>query len=134
MRLAGWACRAVQSHLQIPGERGHRAALHRASPPLALPGAQHGHWMDTLVTQWRKLWGEGNFPFYAVQLPGQQNVSNNPLIREEQAKILSLPNTGLAGVMDTSEAKNVHPKNKEPLGDRLTKIALATDYNQTDEF
>ena len=94
----------------------------------------YGHVMDTLVTQWRKLWGEGNFPFYAVQLPGQQNVSNNPLIREEQAKILSLPNTGLAGVMDTSEAKNVHPKNKEPLGDRLTKIALANAYGQKIEF
>ncbi len=90
----------------------------------------YGHVMDTLVTQWRKLWGEGNFPFYAVQLPGQQNVSNNPLIREEQAKILSLPNTGLAVVMDTSEAKNVHPKNKEPLGDRLTKIALANAYGK----
>jgi len=94
----------------------------------------YGHVMDTLVTQWRKLWGEGNFPFYAVQLPGQQNVSNNPLIREEQAKILSLPNTGLAVVMDTSEAKNVHPKNKEPLGDRLTKIALTNAYGKKMEF
>ena len=94
----------------------------------------YGHVMDTLVTEWRKLWGEGNFPFYVVQLPGQQNVSNNPLIREEQAKILSLPNTGMAVVMDTSEAKNVHPKNKEPLGDRLTKIALANAYGQKIEY
>lgn len=94
----------------------------------------YGHVMDTLVTEWRKLWGEGNFPFYAVQLPGQQNVSNNPLIREQQAKILALPNTGLAVVMDTSEAKNVHPKNKEPLGDRLTKIALANVYGQKIEY
>ena len=94
----------------------------------------YGHVMDTLVTQWRKLWGEGNFPFYVVQLPGQQNVSNNPLIREQQAKILALPNTGMAVVLDTSEAKNVHPKNKEPLGDRLTKIALANVYGQKIEF
>ena len=90
--------------------------------------------MDTLVTRWRKLWGEGNFPFYVVQLPGQQNVSNNPLIREQQAKILALPNTGMAVVLDTSEAKNVHPKNKEPLGDRLTKIALANVYGQKIEY
>ncbi|MGA1982527.1 MAG: sialate O-acetylesterase [Acidobacteriaceae bacterium] len=94
----------------------------------------YGHVMDTLVTQWRKLWGEGNFPFYVVQLPGQQNVSNNPLIREQQAKILALPNTGMAVVLDTSEAKNVHPHNKEPLGDRLTKIALANVYGQKIEF
>lgn len=94
----------------------------------------YGHVMDTLVTQWRKLWGQGNFPFYVVQLPGQQNVSNNPLIREQQAKILALPNTGMAVVLDTSEAKNVHPKNKEPLGDRLTKIALANVYGQKIEY
>jgi sialate O-acetylesterase len=94
----------------------------------------YGHVMDTLVTQWRKLWGEGNFPFYVVQLPGQQNVSNNPLVREQQAKILALPNTGMAVVLDTSEAKNVHPHNKEPLGDRLSKIALANAYGQKIEY
>ena len=94
----------------------------------------YGHVMDTLVTQWRKLWGEGNFPFYVVQLPGQQNVSNNPLIREQQAKILSLPNTGMAVVLDTSEAHNVHPHNKEPLGERLTDIALANVYGRKIEY
>jgi sialate O-acetylesterase len=92
------------------------------------------HVMETMVTQWRSLWGEGNFPFYVVQLPGQQNVSNNPLVREEQAKILSLPNTGMAVVLDTSEAKNVHPHNKEPLGDRLSRIALANVYGQKIEY
>ena len=76
----------------------------------------YGHVMDTLVTQWRKLWGEGNFPFYVVQLPGQQNVSNNPLVREQQAKILSLPNTGMAVVLDTSEAHNVHPQEQGAAG------------------
>ena len=94
----------------------------------------YGHVMETLVTEWRKLWGEGNFPFYVVQLPGQQNVSNNPLVREQQAKILALPNTGMAVVLDTSEAKNVHPHNKEPLGDRLTKIALANVYGRKIEY
>lgn len=94
----------------------------------------YGHVMDTMVTNWRKLWGEGNFPFYVVQLPGQQNVSNNPLIREQQAKILSLPNSGMAVVLDTSEAKNVHPHNKEPLGERLTDIALANVYGKKIEY
>jgi len=94
----------------------------------------YGHVMDTLITQWRKLWGEGNFPFFEVQLPGQQNVSNNPLIREQQAKILSLPNTGMAVVLDTSEARNVHPKNKEPLGYRLELLALAKAYHWDVEY
>jgi sialate O-acetylesterase len=94
----------------------------------------YGHVMETMVTDWRKQWGEGNFPFYVVQLPGQQNVSNNPLIREQQAKILSLPHSGMAVVLDTSEAHNVHPHNKEPLGDRLSKIALANVYSRKIEY
>jgi sialate O-acetylesterase len=94
----------------------------------------YGHVMETLVTQWRDLWHEGNFPFYVVQLPGQQNVSNNPLIREQQAKILSLPNTGMAVVLDTGEEHNVHPKDKEPVGDHLSKIALANVYGRKIEF
>jgi sialate O-acetylesterase len=94
----------------------------------------YGHVMDTMIAQWRKLWGEGNFPFFEVQLPGQQNVSNNPLIREQQAAILSLPNTGMAVVLDTSEAHNVHPKNKEPLGYRLELLALAKAYHWNVEY
>jgi sialate O-acetylesterase len=94
----------------------------------------YGHVMDTLVTQWRRVWHEGDFPFYVVQLPGQANVSNNPLVREQQAKILSMHNTGMAVVLDTGEIHNVHPKNKEPLGDALNRIALANVYGRKIEF
>ena len=88
----------------------------------------YGHVMETLITTWRKLWGEGNFPFFEVQLPALKNVSNNPLVREEQAKILSLPNTGMAVTIDIGDPANVHPKNKEPLGYRLEVLALAKAY------
>jgi len=91
---------------------------------------RYGDTMDKLVTSWRSLWGEGNFPFIAVQLPPLKNVSNNPAEREQQAKILDLPNTGLAVTMDIGDPNNVHPKNKAPLGERLTKIALAKAYGQ----
>lgn len=90
--------------------------------------------MEALVTEWRKRWAEGNFPFYAVQLAPQKNVSNNPVIREQQATILALPNTGLAITLDIGDPTNVHPKNKEPLGDRLTRIALANVYGKKMEF
>ncbi len=90
----------------------------------------YGEVQKALITDWRKRWGEGNFPFYIVQLPGQQNISNNPRIREEQLAVLSLPNTGVAVTIDIGEAKNVHPHNKEPLGDRLTLLALANAYGR----
>src|SRR5258708_4719621 len=96
--------------------------------------ANYGHVQNTIIQDWRARWGEGDFPFYIVQLPGQQNVSNNPLIREQQAKVYDLKNTGMAVIMDTGEAKNVHPHNKEPLGDRLTRIALANVYGKNIEY
>ena len=87
-----------------------------------------------LIRDWRKLWGEGNFPFYIVQLAGQDAASNNPLVREAQATVLSLPNTGMAVTADIGEAHNVHPKNKQDVGDRLARIALANVYGRKIEF
>ncbi|HVU47309.1 MAG TPA: sialate O-acetylesterase [Terracidiphilus sp.] len=92
------------------------------------------HVMETLVTTWRKLWGQGDFPFYAVQLAALKNVSNNPMVREQQAKILSLPNTGLAVTIDVGDPDNVHPKDKEPVGQRLALIALAKTYGHKVEY
>jgi sialate O-acetylesterase len=86
--------------------------------------------MDALVTSWRKAWGEGDFQFYACQLAGQDAGSNNPIIRESQAAILSLPNTGLAITIDIGEQHAVHPQNKQDVGDRLSRIALAKAYGQ----
>lgn len=90
--------------------------------------------METLVKDWRGLWGEGDFPFYAVQLAALNDVSNNPLVREAQSKILSLPKTGLAVTIDIGDPKDVHPHNKEPLGDRLARIALAGTYGKKIEY
>ena len=92
------------------------------------------HMQATLIRDWRKLWGEGNFPFYIVQLAGQEAASNSPQVREAQATILSLPNTGMAVATDIGERKNVHPKNKQDVGDRLARIALANVYRRKIEF
>jgi sialate O-acetylesterase len=94
----------------------------------------YAHVMETLVTSWRGLWHEGNFPFYAVQLAALKNNSNNPRVREAQAEILSVPDTGLAVTVDIGDPANVHPKNKEPLGDRLSRIALANVYGKKMEY
>jgi sialate O-acetylesterase len=88
----------------------------------------------TLISDWRRLWGEGNFPFYIVQLAGQEAESNNPWVREAQASVLALPNTGMAVALDIGEAHNVHPKDKQDVGDRLARIALAQAYGHDLEF
>jgi len=96
--------------------------------------ALYPHVQATLVRDWRTLWDEGDFPFYIVQLAGQDADSNNPLVREAQATILQLPNTGMAVTTDIGERKNVHPKNKQDVGDRLSRIALAKVYGRDMEY
>lgn len=88
----------------------------------------------TLIRDWRQLWGEDDFPFYIVQLAGQEAPSNSPQVREAQATVLQLPNTGMAVATDIGERKNVHPKNKQDVGDRLARIALAKTYGRNLEF
>jgi sialate O-acetylesterase len=88
----------------------------------------------TLIKDWRALWGEGNFPFYIVQLAALQNNSNNPTVREAQATVLNLPNTGMAVTIDIGDPKNVHPKDKQDVGDRLARIALANIYGEKIEY
>jgi sialate O-acetylesterase len=97
--------------------------------------SNYGHVIASLITDWRTRWGEGDFPFYIVEIPGQQNLSNNPRIREQQAAVMKMvPNVQLAGIIDTGEARNVHPRNKAPLGDRLVRIARATVYGEKIEY
>ena len=96
--------------------------------------ALYAHVQNTLIQDWRKLWGEGDFPFYVVQLPALQNISNNPLVREGQAAVLSLPHTGMAVTIDIGDPKDVHPHNKAPLGERLTLMAMANVYGRKAEY
>ena len=88
----------------------------------------------TLVNDWRSLWKQGDFPFYIVQLAGQNKSSNRPEVREAQATVLALKNTGMAVTTDIGEEKNVHPYNKQAVGDRLVRIALANTYGKALEF
>ena len=96
--------------------------------------------MRALIEGWRKQWGQGDFPFYFVQIASLHAVSTNAAggygwakIREAQVKSLSITNTGMAVIIDTvplAEAENVHPRNKYDVGHRLALWALERDYGQ----
>jgi len=93
-----------------------------------------------LIGGWRKNWGQGDFPFYYVQLASFQNPSQDPAggngwakLREAQTKTLSMPNTGMAVITDTvplAQSGDIHPKNKYDVGLRLALWALGRDYAQ----
>lgn len=86
-------------------------------------------WNAELIGDWRTLWGR-ELPFYFVQLAGLEAKSNGPEVRAMQAEALRLPATGMAVTYDIGDRTNVHPKNKQDVGDRLARIALARTYGR----
>ena len=86
-------------------------------------------WNETLIRDWRGLWGR-ELPFFFVQLAGLDAKSNSPEVRALQAEALKLPNTGMAVAIDVGDKKDVHPKNKQAVGDRLARLALARTYGR----
>jgi sialate O-acetylesterase len=51
-------------------------------------------------------------------------------LREAQTMTLRTPNTGMAVTIDIGDALDIHPKNKQDLGDRLARWALAKTYGE----
>jgi sialate O-acetylesterase len=94
-----------------------------------------------MITDWRKRWGQGDFPFYFVQLASfnsgngnSEKGSNWAELREAQTMTLSLPNTGMAVTTDIGEPKDIHPRNKQDVGKRLAAAALHTTYGLDNVF
>ena len=89
-----------------------------------------------MITDWRKQWNQGDFPFYFCQLANfmakkpEAGDSNWAELREAQSLTLKLPNTGQAVLIDIGESGDIHPRNKKDVGDRLALIALARDYKK----
>jgi sialate O-acetylesterase len=93
--------------------------------------------LPALIGDWRGRWGEGDFPFYIVQLANYGRVATEPgrsawaELREAQLLTAEkVPNTGLAVTSDIGEGDNIHPKNKQDVGKRLALVALAKTYGE----
>ena len=91
-----------------------------------------------MIQTWRDQWGQGDFPFYWVQLADFRNETTEPggsdwaELREAQTMTMSrLPNTGQAVIIDIGEGRDIHPRNKQMVANRLVRWALAKDYDIT---
>jgi sialate O-acetylesterase len=98
---------------------------------------KYEHNFRTMITSWRKYWGQGDFPFYFAQLASFQNPVTEPVnfdgwasVCDQQRRTLGLKNTGMAVLHDIGEAKDIHPHNKVDVGKRLALWALKHDYKQ----
>jgi sialate O-acetylesterase len=116
---------AIKGAIWYQGEsNASRAFQYRSAFPL-------------MITDWRKQWNQGNFPFYFCQLanfmakkpePGDSGWAE---LREAQSMTLGLPKTGQAVLIDIGESADIHPRNKKDVGERLALIALANDYGKS---
>ncbi len=98
-------------------------------------GYHYRRLLPVMAADWRKLFGQGDIPFYVVSLPEFMQHSATPIehvwadTRESQAlAVAAIPNSCLAVTIDTGDAGNIHPIDKIPVGDRLARCALANYY------
>ncbi len=83
-----------------------------------------------LITGWRDIWQQGDFPFLYVQLAASNGYGMGVAhIRQAQMQILGkVANTGMAVTMDIGDPADHHPKNKLDVGYRLSLWALKNKY------
>jgi sialate O-acetylesterase len=92
--------------------------------------------MRTLIEDWRRQWGVGDFPFLYVQI---SNFTSTPLedwaeLREQQVRTLAMRNTAMAVTIDIGNPTDVHPTNKLDVGLRLARAARALSYGEAVEY
>ncbi|HEY8994509.1 MAG TPA: sialate O-acetylesterase, partial [Lacunisphaera sp.] len=86
-----------------------------------------------LITDWRRLWGQGDFPFLFVQIAPFKDQP--PEIREAQLIAWqNTRNTAMAVTVDVGDAEDIHPANKGPVGARLALTARALAYGEKLEY
>ncbi|KDN56507.1 sialate O-acetylesterase [Flavobacterium seoulense] len=104
--------------------------------------AQYAALTKKMVSSWRTLWGQGDFPFYNCQIApfnyaqfhpkDYKEEYNSAYLREAQLKASKeISNSAMAVLMDVGEENNIHPDNKKAGGNRLGYLALTKTYGMT---
>jgi sialate O-acetylesterase len=113
---------------------GIKGAIWYQGESNAARAEQYGHLFPMMISHWRDEWQQGDFSFYWVQLADFRAEIADPAesdwaeLREAQTKSQRLPNTGQAVITDIGEGRDIHPRDKQNVGKRLARLALAKDY------
>ncbi len=88
-----------------------------------------------LVNGWRREWGQGDFPYYLVQLApyayGNANDTRLPIFQETQASIPNfITNTGYTVINDVGNVNDIHPTDKRTVGMRMADQVLDRVYGK----
>lgn len=100
----------------------------------------YGEKLQSLISSWRRVWGDDSLPFYYVQITPYSYSTGRyrrfPLTWDMEAEFwkaqqscLKLANTGMAYTTDlTDNVDYLHPSYKWKVGERLARIALNRHY------
>ena len=116
--LAPFAMRGV---LWYQGESNAEGAEHVA---------RYGRLFERMVDDWRRAWRRDRWPLLFVQLPGMERP-HWPAFRDEQRRLVDrLEDVGMAVTIDLGDRRDVHPRTKRPVGERLARCALVRVYGR----
>lgn len=86
-----------------------------------------------MIADWRRVWGQGDFPFLFVQIAPFNHLT--PELREAQLLTSQkVKNTAMVVTTDCGDANDIHPANKPPVGARLALAARALAYEERIEY
>lgn len=96
---------------------------------------QYTRMFPDLISDWRRRLGQGDFPFFYVQLAGFNGKDgvdvNYPHLRDIQLKTLDvLPNLGMAVAIDAGDETDIHPRDKRAIAHRLALLARKRVYGE----
>ncbi len=99
---------------------------------------QYGQQLKAMIQDWRAKKAQPELPFLFVQLPGyndprSERADDWSTLRQSQLQALELPYAGCAITIDLGEEKDIHPKRKKAVGQRLALIALNQVYGDTSQ-
>ena len=101
------------------------------------------HYADhqkAFVEQLRREFRNPVLPYYTVQLTSYMSKSSDPadfghwpeLRRQQEITSRLVPNTSHVTIIDCGESRDIHPIDKQPVGERLANVALANVYGKKD--
>lgn len=145
--LAPYGCRGL---VWYQGERNTQSMFGMLKDPWYSRNSgmlKYGKTLKQWILRYRKEWNNDEMRFLTVMLPGfHKQLPTGPKqgpehpdthswawMRESQLKSLELPHAWVANTIDLGDVKNIHPKDKLPVGQRLALLAAHDTLNKNVE-
>lgn len=115
---------------------GIRGVLWYQGESNAGDAASYERLLPALIGSWRMLWERSDLPFLFAQLPAyappdDESGQSWARFRAAQANVnAAVPGTGMAVLIDSGEQDNLHPSDKQVVGERLARLARGLVYGE----